>query len=1146
MACRFPGSASTPDRYWQLLKDEEDAVSEIGPERWSTDYYFHPDARAPGKSYTFSAGILPDVDRFDARFFGISPREAAQMDPQQRILLELAWEALEDGGQLPDQLTGTDCSVFIGVSATDYANSRLDDPSSSDAYVMTGGTLSIASNRISYLFDLHGPSMSIDTACSSSLVALHQACQSIWSGESSASLAGGVNVLLTPFSFIGFAKASMLAADGRCRAFDANGSGYVRSEGGALVFLKPLSRARADGDRIHAVICASGANSDGRTKGLSMPNPDAQERLLRRVYAQAQINPSDLTYIEAHGTGTAAGDPQEASSIGRALGSVREDGSKLLIGSAKTNVGHLEPASGMAGVVKAVLSLEHRAIPASLHFDTPNPDIPFDDLNLEVVTRYTPMPDNGAPAVVGVNSFGFGGANAHVVLREHHQPRNPSRPTPRRGTFPLFLSARSEDALKALAGSYVELLADLDPPSVYDLAYASLHQRQMHEHRVAILAKNPDELSRRLDDYVSQGRGPGIVAGKAPESSGLALVFSGNGSQWPGMGRKLLAGDAVFRRKVHEVDELLRGLGGCSVVAAFRASPADSADFGLHLTEIAQPALFALQVGVLESMLARGLQPGAVLGHSVGEVAAAYAAGALTLEQGVKVIFERSAAQSPTRGLGRMAAAGIPCEEAMALIEQCESDIEIAAVNSPGSVTLSGPLPALKELRLWVEERGMFFRILDLDYAFHSRVMDPIRDGLVRELDGLTPGPTRIPFVSTVTGRLIEGEELTPDYWWRNVRRPVQLSAAIGRLSEDGFKVFLEIGPHPIMQSYVRETLRRSSSANESASKSASKSPNKSGGQSAITLTRDADGPPAVWEALCRTHVLGAPLDTGKIFRRRGPFVSLPTYPWQRESYWFDTTNERLGLLGAPSDHPLLGCPVAHADAVWDNVLDLDRFPYLADHVVGGAVVFPASGFIEMALAASALRFPDAEAHEVETLEIRAPLLLAVGETKTTRLTVLEDGSFTIKSRMRLSDQGWTPNVTGRLAGACLRAAPADVNVRRGMGARAQRVGGVEHYRRTTAIGLDYGPAFQGVAEVRVAKDATFARLEAHPRSAARSSPTICIPVSSIPVYRCWRMLARRIPAPRWRSASDQSVSCPIRSAALSIEAADRISPTAG
>ena len=414
MACRFPGGAASPVAFWERLKEGRDLVGEIDESRWSTEYYYHPNPRAPGRSYTWAAGVLDDIDRFDAAFFGISPREASEVDPQQRLLLELTWEALEDGAQVPERLAGSDCAVYVGISSTDYANSRIDDPGSGNAHAMTGGTLSIAANRISYVFDLHGPSMAVDTACSSSLVALHQACLGIWRGESATALVGGVNILMSPFNFIGFSKASMLSPSGRCRAFDAAADGYVRSEGGAVVFLKPLSQARRDGDPVHALILGSAVNSDGRTRGLSMPNADAQAELLASAYADAGVDLRDLTYVEAHGTGTAAGDPQEAGAIGTVLARGRGAGNPLPIGSVKTNLGHLEPASGMAGLLKTVLALKHRAIPASLHFRTPEPRHPLRRVE----------PPGGVRVHRAGGRRGAGGVRRQLLrLRRHQRPR---------------------------------------------------------------------------------------------------------------------------------------------------------------------------------------------------------------------------------------------------------------------------------------------------------------------------------------------------------------------------------------------------------------------------------------------------------------------------------------------------------------------------------------------------------------------------------------------------------------------------------------------------------------------------------------------------------------------------------------------------
>src|SRR5215470_15060900 len=1030
MACRFPG-ADTPAEFWEILRQGRDVVSEISADRWGTDYYLHRNRTAPGKSYTFSAGLLDDVDHFDADFFGISPREASQMDPQQRLLLELAWEALEDGGQVAERLAGSNCAVYVGISSMDWGHRRVDDPSSADAYFMSGATLSIAANRISYVLDLQGPSVSIDTACSSSLVAIHHACQGLWHGEFSMALAGGVNLLLSPFPFIGFSKASMLAPDGRCRAFDADGKGYVRAEGGAMLFLKPLRKAEADGDPIHAVIIGSGVNADGRSKGLSMPRAEAQEGLLRSVYEQAEVAPESVCYLEAHGTGTAAGDPQEASAIGHALGVARGAANPLPIGSAKTNVGHLESAAGMVGLVKVVLALEHRGIPPSLHFVRPNPNILFDGLHLRVVTEYTPLPDNGAPAVMGVNSFGFGGANAHVIVQEYPHADGPSSSSSRREIVPLFLSARSEPALKDMAERYRALLSRFDTPLAYDVAHAAATRRQQHEYRLAVFGHDAVELAQWLEAFTTAGRADGVVSGRTvARPAKLALVFSGNGSQWPGMGRRLLATDRAFRKHVQKVDELLRPLAGFSVMKELAASPSR-----LSLTEIAQPLLFALQVGLFETLIARGLCVDAVLGHSVGEVAAAYAAGALDLEQAVRVIHERSAAQGLTRGHGRMAAIGLCLAEAQAEISGYDGEIEIGAVNSPASVTLSGSLPALEQVNA-----------------------------------GLEPAPLSRPFVSTVTGSMLEGRALGAEYWWENVRSPVRFDMAVATLLGQDFSVFLEVGPHPILQSYMRENLRAA----------------KSTGSSFATLKRDAEDELSLWRVLGTSHVLGCSLDFKKVFRRRSRYVGVPLYPWQRESHWHHRTTESLGALGQPLDHPLLGYRLSQTEGVWENHLDVDRVPYLADHVVDGAVMFPAAGFIEIALAAAGQS--EGTSHELESFEIRAPLVFDGNASKTDRFTLSDDGSFTIRSRPRLSDQTWILNVVGRLRSPSTRSIPPRVDVRRAMGARSEWIAGEEHYRRTNAVGLSYGPAFAGVEEMWASGDEAFAVIRLPAPVAAEAS----------------------------------------------------------
>jgi acyl transferase domain-containing protein len=602
MSCRFPGGVHSPEDYWKLLVAETDAVTEVPADRFSTEFYQHPSKREPGKSYTFAAGVIDNVAGFDADFFGISPREAQQMDPQQRLLLELAWEAFEHAGHHPQQMAGQNCAVFVGVAAQDYGDRGVDDLSVVDAYSATGNTLSIASNRISYLFDLRGPSMSIDTACSSSLVALHQACNAIRAGEVETALAGGVNLLLHPFPFVSFAKASMLSPTGRCRAFDASGDGYVRAEGGALVLLKSLSKALADGDTIHAVIASSGVNSDGHSQGgINVPASATQAALLENVYARAGVDPREVDYLEAHGTGTAVGDPIETRALIDVIGKLRSPDAPLLIGSAKTNVGHLETASGMAGLIKAILCLKHRAVPASIHFRTPNPNIDFTGGNLRVVDRYTPLAAKDKRLLVGVNSFGFGGTNAHVLLREAAPPSKAAKAgkaisVAQNRPAPLMLSARSQEALQALAAAYRDQLGA--GTSWQALAGATAHRRQPLRYRAVIDPSNAaDVAADGIAALAALAQGdtcPAVVTGEAVANDGkLALVFSGNGSQWAGMGQRLLQEDSVFCATVKQIDAFWCADGSASLLDVMRAGATAVCHTGGHraIAARAGPAL---------------------------------------------------------------------------------------------------------------------------------------------------------------------------------------------------------------------------------------------------------------------------------------------------------------------------------------------------------------------------------------------------------------------------------------------------------------------------------------------------------------------------------------------------------------------------
>ncbi|MGH8640704.1 MAG: type I polyketide synthase, partial [Burkholderiales bacterium] len=746
MSFRLPGS--TRDGFWPDLLAGKDLVTRVAPDRWAQDSYWHPRKSHRGSSYTFAAGSIGDVSAFDAGFFGISPREAAQMDPQQRLLLELSWEALENAGIKPSSIRGGPCGVYVGVSTMDYSFRFADDLAAIDSSAATGTSTSIAANRISYFLDLRGPSLAVDTACSSSLVAFHLACRSIATGESTQAIAGGVSLHMHPYGFVTFSKASMLSKRGACRVFDASGDGYVRSEGGGLFYLKDYDQALADGDRVLAVVAASVVNSDGRKSGLTVPSIQAQAALLKQAYSEAGITPSEIDYVEAHGTGTAVGDPVETHALGEALGQSRPRHSPLLIGSVKTNLGHLEAAAGVAGLVKALHCIQHRTVPATIHLRDPNPNIRFDEWNLRVATQNTPLKQTGK-LVVGINSFGFGGANAHVVLESPELRGKDKRKSPPAAPLPVILSGKSAAAVKAAARELARHLSDRDGAAFYDVAYSAAFHRERHEHRAIVVADTAPVLATALEKFADDAPAELQVeiGTTLPAPAHAAFIYSGNGSVWEGMGQRLMAEEPVFRDAVRAVDEIFRRHAGYSLHDELSGK---NGSCRYEFTEIAQPALFALQVGVTELLRRRGLMPAAVAGHSVGEIAAAWASGALSLEQAVQVVFQRSRLQSTTKGKGQMTALGLGEKDARQVLEQLglSRDLTIAGINCSHSVTVAGEVAALDRLEAAIAERKVSYKRLDLDYAFHSPAMDAIESGVLSALADLRPGESRIPFHS--------------------------------------------------------------------------------------------------------------------------------------------------------------------------------------------------------------------------------------------------------------------------------------------------------------------------------------------------------------------------------------------------------------
>lgn len=1067
---RLPGAR--PAQFWSDLLAGKDLVTQVPADRWGTDPYWHPRKTHPGTSYTFAAGTIGDISGFDAEFFGISPREAGQMDPQQRLLLELAWETLENAGVRPSTLRGSTCGVFIGIASVDYSFQFVEDLAATESATATGTSNSIAANRISYTLDLRGPSMAIDTACSSSLVAFHLACRSIISGESSHALTGGVSLHMHPYGFVTFSKASMLSQQGRCNVFDAAGDGYVRSEGAGLFLLKDYDQARADGDRIIAIVAGTAVNSDGRKSGITVPNIDAQVALLEQAYAEAGIDPADVDYIEAHGTGTAVGDPIETHALGIALGQRRAADHPLLIGSVKSNIGHLEAASGAAGLIKALHSLEHRVIPATIHLDNPNPNIRFDDWNLRVPTAPTPL-NPGGRVVIGINSFGFGGANAHVILETAAPDLPQASGTPAHLPVPVLVSGKTAEALKCAArelAAFVRQPQNID--ALHDIAWSSAFHRDWHEHRAIVMADDRERLATALD---ALGTGtvapPHLASGIAVAAAeDVAFVYSGNGSQWEGMGRELFADNPVFRKTVATIDAIFEPLSGWSLADEFAGKNGAGR---YERTEIAQPALFALQVGITAMLRQGGITAAAVAGHSVGEVAAAWASGALSLPQAVQVIYHRSQCQAQTKGRGQMTAVGLGEAAARQLLAELglADAVVIAGINSAQAVTVAGATPSLDALERALGERKVSRKRLDLDYAFHSPAMDGIAADIARSLAPLAPGPACVPFHSTVTGERHEGSGLDADYWWRNIREPVQFEKTVTSLQAQGARIFIEIGPHPVLRSYLQQSLREHNLQ----------------GSVIATLLRDEGSPRHVWEALCQAAIAGAKTDWRAWFAEPGRFVQLPTYPWQHEHYWHSTSATSSGHLQRQKTHPLLGYRLDDSEWVWESELDTQVCAWLADHVVGDTTVMPGTGYAEMALAAALLWKPEVFV-EIERLEIRAPLIFNKNQSKRLRLSIdPSDGTFAIRSRDAQSRDEWTQHAAGRISGGA-----AGIRLQQTQpctAVTAPEFDGADHDALTSAAGLTYGPAFRAITAIWREGTSVCARFH-HPAAIAPDLPT--------------------------------------------------------
>ncbi len=1009
VSCRFPGAAD-PEAFWDVLAGGVDAIREVPEDRYDIDEYYDPDPEAPGKIYSRFGGFLDGIDGFDPEFFGISPREAVWIDPQQRLMLETVWEGLERAGYAPASLRGSRTGIFVGVAANEYAQLlSAETVDKIQPQFITGNALNAISGRVAFALGLEGPAVAIDTACSSALVAVHQACQALHSGDCDLALAGGVNVLLSPITVIAASRARMLSPVGRCKTFDASADGYVRSEGCGILVLKRLGDAQRDGDRICAVIPGSAVNQDGASSGLTVPNGGAQQRLIGTALARAGLAGGDVDYLEAHGTGTPLGDPIEVQAAGAAFGVARDGDRPLLMGSVKTNIGHLESASGAAGLIKVVLSLQHGVLPQSLHFDTPSPHIPWDSLPVRVVDKSTPWQSNGRPRRAGVSSFGFTGTNAHVLIEEA-PPQAAADNEPESGAgdpavHVLPLSARSPEALVALARRYESWFAANPDIGVADVCRTAGTGRSHFAFRAALVVDSVQGAREGLADLADNRLRTGVLRGEQPDRPMTAWLFTGQGSQYSGMGRELFHTEPVFAETVTRCADALEGILAQPLLEVLfdtdRLSGGKSAETLRH-TSFAQPALFALEMGLARLWQSWGVEPDVVLGHSVGQYAAACVAGVFSLEDGARLIAERGRMFGGLPEGGRMVAVFTDAKH----VEEIASEfprVSVAAYNGPNTV-LSGPGEDLEEISIRFSDEGIRCTWLVTSHAFHSELLDPVLDEFESYAAQLPFAAPTLPLVCNRTGTVLTAQTpLDAQYWRRHSRQPVQFAESVRTVAALGCTALMEIGPQPVLTGAAVQVWPEHLAAP----------------QAIVSLRKGVDDRRQITDALAAAYVSGHRPDFAALQRQPRHTVELPTYPFQRRRYWPKSSSVAgsdingaavSGILGAAKD-------LASGDTVYTSRLSVRSQPWLADHVIYGTVVVPGATYAAMALAAVG---PPSRVTDVFFYE---PIILPEKSSREVQLTLhpvegsgeRSDGwRFQVHSRpYGVRDADWSLNADG-------------------------------------------------------------------------------------------------------------------------------------
>ena len=1113
LGCRFPGEANTPEKYWEILNEGKDAIREVPSSRWDVESYYDPDPDVPGKMYVRKSGFIDQVDQFEPQFFGISPREAVSMDPQQRLLLEVTWETLEYAGIIPGELAGSQTGVFIGMSTNDYSGMlmKVDGLSHIDAYIGTGTSFSVAAGRISYFLGLHGPTLTLDTACSSSLVAIHLACQSLRAGQSNLALAGGVSLILAPEGTVSMSKSHALAPDGHSKTFDASADGYARGEGAGMVVLKRLSDALADGDNILALIKGSAINHDGRSSGLTVPNGTSQQAVIRAALKDAGgIEPQQIQFVETHGTGTQLGDPIEVRALAGALGKGRAEDKPLVLGSVKANIGHLEAAAGMAGLIKTVLAFQNEKIPAQLHFKEPNPNIDWQSLPVKVAGKEEIWRRSDIPRVAGVNSFGFSGTNAHIVLEEAPLSTTPPPPQAEHPKHLLTLSANNENALTELASRYSSYFETYPIASLNHVTYTANNRRTLFTHRLAVVGDSTGDFLEKLKSYVDHQESSGVISGlvQTPSNPKIAFLFTGQGSQYIDMGKQLYQTQPVFRSALEECDELLRPYLKEPLLSVLYPKPGE--DSPINETAYTQPALFAIEYALTRLWRSWGVTPSAVMGHSVGEYVAACVAGVFSLEDGLKLIAERGRLMQSLPRDGAMVAIFADADQVAKAVAPYSNDVSIAAFNGPENVVISGRDTAVQAVLDRFTKDGIKVSRLTVSHAFHSPLMEPILDSFEQTAASLAYSKPDIALVSNVTGGLVADEQTGQRHYWRaHIRRPVQFQKAMETLHEQGYEVFLEVGPQPALLGMGQRCIP--------------------GGKNIwlASLRQRKDDWLQMLESLGTLYVQGIKIDWDG-FHQNDPHqrIPLPTYPFQRQRYWFKA-GRKSSHPDRPVIHPLLGNKVRSpmlSGTVFETQLSIDFPTFLNDHRIYETAIFPGSGYVEMALAAAQQIF-GGQNWSLADMIIREALVLPDEVGKTIQITIsaleAESASFEVFSLHEdgNSSDEWKLHASGTIHAeptAAEKVIPVDVEKLKT--ASPKQVTPSAFYEQLADLGIEYGPAFRGLSQIWQGDNEALGQIILPPEHAAESHSYQLHPAL---LDACFQLLGASTP-PAMREESDK------------------------